>query len=144
MTGSNGPTPPDANSSKRVRLCTIFVKIFQPSAATSSRLAPFPIRINNLMPAITVDLGHSLDAAVSLVCLYDTCIAVCSGNLLFHQWVITTYPDFTTSVRATLALAGFSLAIIIVTLTRATLAFAGFTLAIIIIAAFLYSRQSNI
>ena len=93
MTRSNGPTPPDANNGKRVRLFTIFVQIFQQSAATSSRLAPFPIRINNLMPAITVNLGHSLDAAVSLVCLYDTCAAVCSGNLLFHQWVITTYPD---------------------------------------------------
>jgi hypothetical protein len=93
MTRGNGPTPPDAGSTKKVRLFTVFVKIFQQSATTGPRLAPFPIRINNLMPAITVNLGHSLDAAVSLVCLYDTCAAVCSGNLLFHQWVITTYPD---------------------------------------------------
>jgi hypothetical protein len=28
-----------------------------------------------------------------LVCLYDTCAAVCSGNLLFHQWVITSFPE---------------------------------------------------
>jgi hypothetical protein len=97
MTRSNGPTPPDAGSTKKVRLFTVFVKIFQQSATTNPGLAPFPIHINNLMPAITVDLGHSLDAAVSLVCLYDTCAAVCSGNFLFHQWVITTYPDLVLS-----------------------------------------------
>jgi hypothetical protein len=92
MTRSNGPTPPDDDSGKRVRLCTIFVKIFQQSATASSRLAPFPIHINNLMPAITVDLGIPLTPLCPL-CVSDTCAAVCSGNLLFHHGVITTYPD---------------------------------------------------
>jgi len=93
MTRRDGPTPPDAGDAKKVRLFTVFVKILQQSAANRPRLAPFPIRINNLLPAITIELGPSLPSTVSLVCLYDTCAAVCSGNLLFHQWVITSYPD---------------------------------------------------
>ena len=44
------------------------------------------------MPAITVDLGIPLTPLCPL-CVSDTCAAVCSGNLLFHQWVIMTYPD---------------------------------------------------
>jgi hypothetical protein len=92
--GRDGPSPPaDDDSAKRVRLCTILVKILQQSTIPSPRLKPFPIQVNNSMPAITFQLGTSLTAAVSLVCLYDTCAAVCSGNLLFHQWVISTYPD---------------------------------------------------
>jgi hypothetical protein len=97
MTRREGPTPPPEEaeaSTKKVRLCTVFVKILQQSASSPRpRVAPFPIRINNLMPAITFDLGPSPASAVSLVCLYDTCAAVCSGNLLFHQWVITSHPD---------------------------------------------------
>lgn len=61
----------------------------------SLHLKPFLIQVNHSMPAITFRLGTSLEAntAISLVCLYDTCAAICSGNLLFHQWVVTTYPD---------------------------------------------------
>jgi hypothetical protein len=71
----------------------MFVRILQHSTSDLTRIKPFPIRINNLMPAITFDLGTPPDPSISLVCLYDTCAAVCSGNLLFHQWVITTYPE---------------------------------------------------
>jgi hypothetical protein len=86
-------TDTDTKKSKKVRLYTIMVKIVQQSATPSSRVQPFPIRINNKMPAIAFDLGTTTDGAVALVCLYDTCAAVCSGNLFFHQWVITTYPQ---------------------------------------------------
>jgi hypothetical protein len=71
----------------------MFVRLLQHSASDLTRIKPFPIRIDNLMPAITFDLGTPPAPSVSLVCLYDTCAAVCSGNLLFHQWVITTYPE---------------------------------------------------
>ena len=99
--GRDGPAPtPNDESSKRVRLFTVLVKILQQSAATSTRIQPFPIRIDNNMPAITFELGTSSKNAVSLVCLYDTCAAVCSGNLLFHQWVVTTYPGTRPLARA--------------------------------------------
>jgi hypothetical protein len=95
MTRGEGPTPPAAEgkSSKKVCLYSIFVRVLQHSASDLTRVKPFPIRIDNLMPAITLDLGVPPDPSVSLVCLYDTCAAVCSGNLLFHQWVITTFPE---------------------------------------------------
>jgi hypothetical protein len=51
--------PPHDDSSKRVRLFTILVKILQKSAPPSSRIQPFPIRIDNNMPAITFMLGTS-------------------------------------------------------------------------------------
>lgn len=92
--GGEGPAPAaEGGSSKKVRLYSMFVRILQHSASDLTRVKPFPIRINNLMPAITFDLGTPPAPSVSLVCLYDTCAAVCSGNLLFHQWVITTYPE---------------------------------------------------
>ncbi len=79
---------------KKVRLSTIMVKILQQSTTPSPPpLQPFPIRIDNKMPAITFCLGKSPDDSVSLVCLYDTCAALSTGNLLFHQWVVTTFPE---------------------------------------------------
>jgi hypothetical protein len=91
--GDSPAASTDTEPSKKIRLCTVMVKILQQSASSKPRLQPFPIRIDNKMPAITFDLGTSPDHGVSLVCLYDTCAAVSSGNLLFHQWVITTYPE---------------------------------------------------
>lgn len=51
------------------------------------------------MPTITFKLGTSPADAVSLLCLYDTCAAVCSGDLHFHQWVITTCPALVHSFK---------------------------------------------
>jgi hypothetical protein len=70
----------------------MFVCILQHSALDLTCLKLFPICINNLMPAITFDLGLPPAPSIALVCLYNTCATVCSGNLLFHQWVITSYP----------------------------------------------------
>jgi hypothetical protein len=94
MTRREGPAAAaEGGSSKKVRLYSVFVWILQHSASDLTRVKPFPIRIDNLMPAITFDLGLGPGPSVSLVCLYDTCAAVCSGNLLFHQWVIISYPE---------------------------------------------------
>jgi hypothetical protein len=84
---------PDTEPNKKTRLITISVKVLQQNTATSPPIRPFPIRMNNKMPAIDFNLGTKSDSSVSLVCLYDTCAAVSSGNLGFHQWVITTYPE---------------------------------------------------
>ena len=88
-----GPTPTADSSKKRVRLATITVKLLQHTASPSPRPKPFPIRVDNQLPTITIDLGTTTSCPVSLDCLYDTCAAVSTGNLTFHRWIITTYPE---------------------------------------------------
>jgi hypothetical protein len=51
------------------------------------------------MPAISFDLGTSPICSISLDCLFDTCAAVSSGTLTFHQWVITSYPNIVHSYK---------------------------------------------
>ena len=66
----NGPTPPPTDDpSKRVRLFTVFVKVLQQAAAPYLHIKPFPIQIDNTMPAITFQLPGDITRPRCLPCL---------------------------------------------------------------------------
>ena len=52
-----------------------------------------PLDLDNGLPGFLVHFGTCDDNKISMLCHVDTCAAMNTGNLLFHQWIITTYPD---------------------------------------------------
>lgn len=62
------------------------------SAPITGSLPPMPIAIDNGLPHITFQLGADVDTA-SLAGLMDTCGALNTGFLPFHQWLMSERPD---------------------------------------------------
>ena len=89
----NGPTGNDSSdtTTKRARIIPGFVRLLESSVATDPKLRPMPVRINNGLPAIPFGVGCDADN-IALMCLYDTCAAITSGNLSYHKWIVSKYP----------------------------------------------------
>ena len=53
---------------------------------------PMPIDVDNGLPGIELWFGSDSASEVAFICHMDTCAAMNTGNLLVHQWLMTTYP----------------------------------------------------
>jgi hypothetical protein len=58
-----------------------------------SQLRHMPLDLDNGLPGILVRLGTTNTNEISIHTHINTCAAMSTGNLLVHQWFITTYPQ---------------------------------------------------
>jgi hypothetical protein len=58
-----------------------------------SQLRHMPLDLDNGLPGILVRLGTTDTNEIGIHTHIDTCAAMSTGNLLVHQWFITTYPQ---------------------------------------------------
>ena len=88
---NNNPQYSQENS-KRSRLFITTAQIF--NQATSTLLRPMPLDIDNGLPAIEFPFGRPNKwDYVSFTCHIDSCAAMNTGNLLVHQWIISSHPE---------------------------------------------------
>jgi hypothetical protein len=84
----------DSSSTKRARFFVQFVEAFPARVSPATPvLPPMPITIDNGLLHLTLSLGSSPDSNPSLCGLMDTCGALNTGFLPFHQWVMSERPD---------------------------------------------------
>jgi hypothetical protein len=86
------PEPMPPPGSKRARFFIQLVRSF-PAGIELPTLPPMPIAIDNGLPHVTFTLGCDRATDPSLCGLMDTCGALNTGYLLFHQWVMSERPD---------------------------------------------------
>jgi hypothetical protein len=87
------PSPAVASTAtKRVRYFVSLAKSFSQHVHDKPPLPPMPISIDNGLPHITFSLGWTHDGA-ELCGLMDTCGALNTGYLPFHQWIMSTNPE---------------------------------------------------
>jgi hypothetical protein len=86
------PVPPPTPDSKRPKFFIQIVKSY-PTNITSGTtpLPPMPIAIDNGLPHLTFTLGNTLSSP-TLCGLMDTCGALNTGYLPFHQWLMSEHP----------------------------------------------------
>ena len=54
-----------------------------------------PLDIENGLPGILLKIGQtSYSISPNFFAHIDTCVSMDIGNLLLHQWIITTYPAY--------------------------------------------------
>ena len=87
---AHAPSPP-----KKARNFPLFVRSCQHQVATSPALRPMPIRVDNGLPHLRLDLGLSNDATLSV--LFDSGAALSSGYLPYHLWIMRENPDIVAS-----------------------------------------------
>ena len=59
---------------------------------TLSISPPIPLDVYNALPGIELWFGTSSENEVRYMCHMDTCVAMNTGNLLIHQWNLTSHP----------------------------------------------------
>ncbi|MGH7954681.1 MAG: hypothetical protein ACREOZ_01845, partial [Gloeomargaritales cyanobacterium] len=74
---------------KKARILPQFVRCLQNNSTERRKM---PVSINNGLPTICFDIGNKRDE-ISLSTLLDSCAALNTGYLLFHQFLITAYPS---------------------------------------------------
>ena len=97
-TSAASPTGPvDTNPSppKKARNFPLFVRSLQNQVSTSPALRPMPIRVDNGLPHLRLNLGLSSDATLSV--LFDSGAALSSGYLPYHLWIMRENPDIVAS-----------------------------------------------
>jgi hypothetical protein len=82
---------------KRARLFP--VRILSSTVTPPEPIREMPVSINNGLTCFELELGpsHSL---LSIQPLLDTCAATNTGQLAFHLWVMSNYPDIVDSFEA--------------------------------------------
>ena len=81
----------DDQSRKKHRAMVVTGKIMV--NAQRSNLRHMPLDLDNGLPGIVVRLGTNDANETCIHTHIDTCAAMSTGNLLVHQWFITTYPE---------------------------------------------------
>ena len=84
------PSPP-----KKARNFPLFVRSCQQQADISPALRPMPIRVDNGLPHLCLNLGLDSDATLSV--LFDSGAALSSGYLPYHLWIMRENPDIVAS-----------------------------------------------
>jgi hypothetical protein len=88
---------PLSSALKRARFLVQIVKSFPTNIAVPHpTLPPMPIAIDNGLPHISFTIGSDHDSDPLLCGLMDTCGALNTGYLLFHQFVMSERPDLVT------------------------------------------------
>jgi hypothetical protein len=82
-----------SSPTKKVRYFVNTVRTFSQQINLPPALPPMPIAIDNGLPHITLCLGNN-PSDNKLQGLMDTCGALNTGYLPFHQWVMATDPSF--------------------------------------------------
>ena len=60
----------------------------------STIVRPMPPDIDNVLPGILLEIIQtSSSISPNFLAHIDTCASMNTGNLLLHQWIITTYPE---------------------------------------------------
>ena len=54
---------------------------------------PMPLDLDNSLPGVRIEIGMNSQHTPNFLAHIDTCAAMNTGNLLLHQWIITTYPQ---------------------------------------------------
>jgi hypothetical protein len=88
------PAPPGTNN-KKARNFPLFVRSCPQQVATSPSLRPMPIRVDNGLPHLRLNLGLHADATLSV--LFDSGAALSSGYLPYHLWIMRENPDIVAS-----------------------------------------------
>ena len=90
----NGPmsnyhfTPTNFCRPRKPHVIVLTYKLF-----TSTIVHPMPLEIDNSLPGILLEIGQtSYYISPNFISHIDTCASMNIGNLLLHQWIITTYP----------------------------------------------------
>ena len=60
---------------------------------TSTYTQPMPLDVDNGLPGVELWFGSNDASEVGFMCHLDTCVAMNTGNLRVHQWLMATYPD---------------------------------------------------
>ena len=88
--GSHVNRPAWHTSDKRPRFFTISVLL---SNISSPNQKPMPISINNSLPSVHLNVGLLVDEENKMRMLLDTSAAMNTGNLAYHQWVMSQCPS---------------------------------------------------
>jgi hypothetical protein len=78
-------------SHKKPRNYALFVRSCQQQVSTSPALRPMPIRVDNGLPHLRLNLGLSAPATLSV--LFDSGAALSSGYLPYHLWIMRQNPE---------------------------------------------------
>jgi hypothetical protein len=92
---SSEDTSPSESPTKRFRNFPLFIRSCKQDMTTSLPLRPMPIRVDNGLPHIRLNLGSSDDTALSV--LFDSGAALSSGYLPYHLWIMRENPDLVAS-----------------------------------------------
>ena len=83
------------DQSKKPRLFVYAARVF--AAHTHHRLRHMPLDLDNGLPAIEIRFGLTSTTETCFACHVDSCAAMNTGNLLLHEWIMTTYPEIVCS-----------------------------------------------
>ena len=83
----------DEPNEKRGRLCVVSAGIFVSKLAEEKITRQMPLDIDNGLPGILLRLGTDNQSDTCFLCHIDSCAAMNTGNLLLHQFIITTHPS---------------------------------------------------
>ena len=86
---------PSQSPPKRPRNYTLFVRSCQHQVSTRPALRPMPLRVDNGLPHVRLELGPSSDATLSV--LFDSGAALSSGYLPYHLWIMRENPEIVAS-----------------------------------------------
>ena len=92
----NAPPRTD-DKSKKPRLFVYAARVFAASIRQHQRLRHMPLDLDNGLPAIEVRFGSNTNDETCFLCHVDSCAAMNTGNLLMHEWIMTTYPGIVCS-----------------------------------------------
>jgi len=56
-----------------------------------------PLDLDNGLPAIELRFVSNESSGTCFLCHVDSCSAMNTGNLLVHEWIMTTYPKIVCS-----------------------------------------------
>jgi len=83
-------SPRRDDRSKKSRIFVYAARVF--AAHTHQQLRHMPLDLDNGLPAIDMRFGLDDMTETCFACYVDSCAAMKTGNLLIHQWIMTTYP----------------------------------------------------
>ena len=70
-----------------------YVIVLTSKLLTSTSVCPIPIDKDNSLPGIPLKIGQtSYSISPNFLAHIDTCASMNTGNILLHQWIVTTYP----------------------------------------------------
>ena len=92
-----GNPEPESTASppKKARNYPLFVRSCQQQVSTNPALRPMPLRVDNGLPHVRLNLGETADATLSV--LFDSGAALSSGYLPYHLWIMRENPDIVAS-----------------------------------------------
>ena len=83
----------DEPNHKQGRLCVVSAGIFLSNLARERIIRQMPLDLDNGLPGILLRVGKDHSTSTCFLCHVDSCAAMNTGNLLLHQYIMTTYPE---------------------------------------------------